>query len=855
MPNTGAYLRVAQPLQTNDWLQSANGHFHLGLKGDASFGVFRGLDPDHAQSPPLWSSQFSKTQDNYVLLVQSDGNLVVHRGTPTALLEQVWSLSSIAKPLDDYFAWLQDDGTFGIYQGSPDQRGYRIWCNMVEPMDYNLKTISLGDAYQANSRTTADSVFDALDAHFLRGGQTDIVPAVGRRNLGLLGSPGVMGTLAVLGHATGAVGAAANGATELLKLIEGGQSGEMEALASISKQISDLQLAVLDGFREVDLKLLSISKKIDWTYALGAAQPPANFIANAWDRFAASLDASEAVLDEMAKQMADQVLGNDLESELITFYNALMGPDLVAQPDLGLINIFVRQTWEREFTDSRDLTAWATDLAIFLGKIQRVLIDGITMHLWAIGRRRPDRYAVLRSTYKNWLATIHKMAREGIPAPLSSMFDPTLWTNYNEQQSPLYFKISSPKISNSILTSETDALEPVTSFSEYYRNRAVMVDSEGNYGYPGHLNAIPDFRERASFALRRVPGEPLLSPQRLTLSQGRVGKEKYIRVPGPEINNKFFCVSPDVRDPMPADVLTFKLVSTLPAWADRMTFQLSFGTLGKLSVDYTIVTAGLGYFGTLHVGGDPALDLTQDPGRYLFTFDATTVLRDPDRDPLPPHPGTADPPLTYDSGETQHQYGPVIRDRLRYSQFTLLSNVFNNFGLLSAARPSTLQLYGFFGLTSRTTHCGPEELWQVLKVGEGGTIVDAFHDTEEGREYHGVNCGDRIALRSGISGLYLSGNFCGSGHVGVRDVLTSDEVWRIEDAYSERPGEPLSQGEIVKLQMAGAPSGARFLLSGEGEGGGVRTFFPTVGRCEAWMLLGPNMEVIKALSQAGAPPW
>ncbi len=114
-------------LKKNSWLLSPNGQYYLIMQSDGNLVLYRGSDPNDNQGVIWHTNTYTGQETDSYLAMQDDGNLVVYRGQPGDYSNHVWN-SETNRAQCNYYLSLQDDGNLVIYlgSGSNDNRG-AIW--------------------------------------------------------------------------------------------------------------------------------------------------------------------------------------------------------------------------------------------------------------------------------------------------------------------------------------------------------------------------------------------------------------------------------------------------------------------------------------------------------------------------------------------------------------------------------------------------------------------------------------------------------------------------------------------------------------------------------------------------------
>jgi hypothetical protein len=98
-------------------VSSPNGQYVLTMQTDGNLVLYKGNcvgDPNCA----VWNSKTYREQGQYYMAMQEDGNLVIYRGRPPARTDlHIWA-SQTYGPIGNYFLSVQDDGDLVIYRGT-----------------------------------------------------------------------------------------------------------------------------------------------------------------------------------------------------------------------------------------------------------------------------------------------------------------------------------------------------------------------------------------------------------------------------------------------------------------------------------------------------------------------------------------------------------------------------------------------------------------------------------------------------------------------------------------------------------------------------------------------------------------
>jgi len=115
MANKGSYLKTNEFLAVGDYLVSESGLFFVLMQTDGNLCVYRGT-PEDIRGFAVWCSMGkSLEKGQYFAVMQEDGNFCVYKGNSpgdASVTGFVWG--SMRKSLEkgQYFAVMQEDGNF-----------------------------------------------------------------------------------------------------------------------------------------------------------------------------------------------------------------------------------------------------------------------------------------------------------------------------------------------------------------------------------------------------------------------------------------------------------------------------------------------------------------------------------------------------------------------------------------------------------------------------------------------------------------------------------------------------------------------------------------------------------------------
>ena len=124
-PGVKNLLKPNEYLTSNKYLVSDNKAFFLIMQSDGNLVVYKGSGPSDNKGA-LWSSGTSGKGESFAIM-QSDGNFVVYKGSAPAPPQMpTWNSKTSGK--GESFAIMQDDGNFVVYKGSgPSDNKGALW--------------------------------------------------------------------------------------------------------------------------------------------------------------------------------------------------------------------------------------------------------------------------------------------------------------------------------------------------------------------------------------------------------------------------------------------------------------------------------------------------------------------------------------------------------------------------------------------------------------------------------------------------------------------------------------------------------------------------------------------------------
>ncbi len=130
----GIFLTASPPnhksyLFEGESVVSPNGAYVLTMQSDGNLVLYKGSCVGNP-SCAVWHSHTYREQGQYYMAMQEDGNLVIYKGRPPARTElSIWS-SRTYGPAGHFFLSVQDDGDLVIYRGTCGHKnGGPIWSS------------------------------------------------------------------------------------------------------------------------------------------------------------------------------------------------------------------------------------------------------------------------------------------------------------------------------------------------------------------------------------------------------------------------------------------------------------------------------------------------------------------------------------------------------------------------------------------------------------------------------------------------------------------------------------------------------------------------------------------------------
>jgi hypothetical protein len=165
MTNKGSFLKTKEFLAVGDYLVSNSGYFNLIMQSDGNLCVYRGTDPSNNKGAVWCCANKSKSDGPFFATMQDDGNFCVYKGTdPSNNKGGVWCCANKSRSDGPFFAVMQDDGNFCVYKGTdPSNNKGVVWS--TTKTDPVVKADDLRDFnYNTDNYVKTDPVIKDLDS-------------------------------------------------------------------------------------------------------------------------------------------------------------------------------------------------------------------------------------------------------------------------------------------------------------------------------------------------------------------------------------------------------------------------------------------------------------------------------------------------------------------------------------------------------------------------------------------------------------------------------------------------------------------------------------------------------------------
>jgi hypothetical protein len=121
------FLKAGDSLRNGQLLRSSNGAYFATLDAGGRLSLYQGTSSDNRQQL-LWAAGGGHPPDDFVLVMQPDGNLCVYAGAePRPGSSPVWC-AGVTAPGGQFYALVEDDGDLTVHRGSgPDDDHGVLW--------------------------------------------------------------------------------------------------------------------------------------------------------------------------------------------------------------------------------------------------------------------------------------------------------------------------------------------------------------------------------------------------------------------------------------------------------------------------------------------------------------------------------------------------------------------------------------------------------------------------------------------------------------------------------------------------------------------------------------------------------
>jgi len=138
------FLNAGDQLLINDYIASTDKQYFLIMQSDGNLVIYKGSGPSDNSGVSVWSSKTSDSTGPTFTQMQHDGNLVLYKGTPDDPKGALWSTTTGGKASGNYVAVLGDAGILKLFQGTDTthQDGTDYWSS--DEQDYILKFHAAG---------------------------------------------------------------------------------------------------------------------------------------------------------------------------------------------------------------------------------------------------------------------------------------------------------------------------------------------------------------------------------------------------------------------------------------------------------------------------------------------------------------------------------------------------------------------------------------------------------------------------------------------------------------------------------------------------------------------------------------
>jgi hypothetical protein len=132
------FLNAGDKLLINDYIASTDKQYFIVMQSDGNLVIYKGSGPSDNSGDAVWSSRTSGSYGQTFTQMQYDGNLVIYKGTPEDPKGALWSTTTGGQASGNYVAVLGEAGILKLFQGTDTtyQDGTDYWSS--EDQEYNL---------------------------------------------------------------------------------------------------------------------------------------------------------------------------------------------------------------------------------------------------------------------------------------------------------------------------------------------------------------------------------------------------------------------------------------------------------------------------------------------------------------------------------------------------------------------------------------------------------------------------------------------------------------------------------------------------------------------------------------------
>jgi len=179
------FLNAGDKLLINDYIASTDKQYFIVMQSDGNLVIYKGSGPSDNSGDAVWSSRTSGSYGQTFTQMQYDGNLVIYKGTPEDPKAPLWSTTTGGQAYGNYVAVLGEAGILKLFQGTDTtyQDGTDYWSS--EEQEYKLGQ-QFGNEINEykNDQTDITSLTGKLNTTTtdFNNDQTDITSLTGKLN-------------------------------------------------------------------------------------------------------------------------------------------------------------------------------------------------------------------------------------------------------------------------------------------------------------------------------------------------------------------------------------------------------------------------------------------------------------------------------------------------------------------------------------------------------------------------------------------------------------------------------------------------------------------------------------------------